>query len=86
MITLKVRIPAPTSNLLVNLLGVAGLLGFAVSVGGLTHNVWWALLVGSVEVVAIAVVATINMDDGVADVDGDAGDAALVTTARPRAV
>jgi hypothetical protein len=80
VITLKVRIPAPTSNLLVNLLGVFGLIGFAVSVGGLTHNVWWAVLVASVEVVGIAVVATINLDD----VDEES--AVSVTTARPRAV
>lgn len=84
MITLKVRIPAPTSKLLVNLLGVLGLLGAAVAVGGLTHNVWWALLVGSLELVAIHVAAVFNSDEADEFEDDERPD--LTAAARPRAV
>lgn len=83
MITLKVRIPAPTSKLLVNLLGMFGVLGLAVAIGGLTHNVWWALLTGSLEMVAIHVIAVRNSDD-VDELDDD--EESDVTAARPRAV
>jgi len=84
VITLKVRIPAPTSKLLVNLLGVAGLLGVAVAVGGLTHNVWWALLVGSVELVAVHVAAVYNSEDVEFEDDEESGVTAAAV--RPRAV
>lgn len=84
MITLKVRIPAPTSKLLVNLIGVLGLLGVAVAVGGLTHNVWWALLVGSLELVAIHVAAVYNSED--VDELEDDEESGVTTAVRPRAV
>lgn len=83
MITLKVRIPAPTSKLLVNLLGVFGLAGVAVAVGGLTDSVWWALLVVSIELVAIHVAVVFNSDE-VDEFEDDAE--SDVPAARPRAV
>jgi hypothetical protein len=58
MVTL--RLPLPSSMLLVNLLGLAGLVGLAVSVGGLTHNWWWSLAVASTECVFLSVVAAQN--------------------------
>lgn len=63
MITLKFRVPAPSSMLLANLLGVLSLLGIAVAVGGITHSFWWALLAASVEGFALAAVATMRIDD-----------------------
>jgi hypothetical protein len=84
VITLKVRIPAPTSKLLVNLLGVFGLAGIAVAVGGLTHNVWWALLVGSIELVAMHVAAVYNGGD--VDEYEDDEESSGTVAARPRAV
>lgn len=62
MITLKVRIPAPSSMLAANLLGVLCLLGLAVAVGGITHNFWWSLLAASLEGLAFAVVWTFRID------------------------
>lgn len=55
MVTLK--IPAPSSMLVINLLGLLGLAGLAVAVGGLTHNWWWSLAVGSVAAVGLSVIA-----------------------------
>lgn len=84
MITLKLRIPAPTSRLLVNLIGVFGLVGLAVAVGGLTGNPWWALLVGSLELVAVHVAAVYS--SGEADEFEDDEEPGVVAAARPRAV
>lgn len=53
-----IRIPAPSSMLVINLLGLCGLAGLSLAVGGLTHNWWWSLLVGSVSAVTLAVIAT----------------------------
>ena len=84
MITLKLRIPAPTSDLLVNLIGVFGLIGLAVAVGGLTHSPWWALLVGSVESVAVHVAAVRN--SGGADEFEDDEEPGVIAAVRSRAV
>lgn len=53
---IKIRVPA-LSGLVPNLLGLLGLLGFALAVGGLTGNWWWSLLCGSVFTVGLAYVA-----------------------------
>lgn len=80
---ITVRIPAPSNKLFLNLLGVLGLVGIAVAVGGLTGNPWWALLIASVEVFAVAFVATYNLEAVEAGADEfDLDDA----PARPRAV
>ncbi len=55
MVTIK--FPAPSSMLLINLLGLLGLAGLAVAAGGLAGNWWWSLLAGSVEAVALSVIA-----------------------------
>lgn len=52
-----IRIPAPSSMLVINLLGLLGLAGLAVAVGGLTHNWWWSLAVGAVECIGLSVIA-----------------------------
>ncbi len=52
-----IRIPAPSSMLVINLLGLLGLAGLAVAVGGLTHNWWWSLAVGAVACIALSVIA-----------------------------
>jgi hypothetical protein len=55
-----VRIPVPriSSELLANLLGLAGLVGVVVAVGGLTRNVWWSVLLASVILVGVSWVQT----------------------------
>lgn len=78
MITLKVRIPAPSSMLLANVLGVLALLGLAAAVGGLTHNAWWSLLVGSVEGLSFAVMWTLRIDT---EEDEDEGAVPVITRA-----
>lgn len=72
------KIPAPSSMLIINLLGALGLLGLAVAVGGLTHNVWWSLAVASVEAVFLSVVAATNIEPAEKLETSD-------QTARPRA-
>lgn len=59
MLTLRLRLPS--NMLLVNLLGLLGLVGVAVAVGGLTHNWWWSLAVASAEAVLLHVVAVQNL-------------------------
>ncbi len=54
---ITVRIPMPSSMLIVNLLGLFGLIGLSVAVGGLTGNWWWSLAVASVFAVGLSVVA-----------------------------
>lgn len=78
MITLKVRIPAPSSMLLANVLGVLAMIGIAVAVGGLTHNGWWALLVASLEAFALAFLAALRID---ADEDQGEGTVPVITRA-----
>lgn len=55
MVTFK--IPAPSSMLVINLLGLLGMAGLAVAVGGLTHNWWWSLAVGSVACIGLSIIA-----------------------------
>lgn len=59
MVTLK--IPAPSSMLVINLLGLFGLVGVAVAVGGLTHNWWWSLAVAAIEAVFLSVTAATHL-------------------------
>lgn len=81
MITLKLRVPVPSSMLLINLLGIFGLIGVAVAVGGLTHNAWWSLAVASVEAILLSVVAAMNAEPtAVEDAPADE-----TTLRRPRA-
>lgn len=51
-----IRIPAPSSMLLANLLGVLGLIAVVTAVGGLL-GVWWAVLAGGAFAVALSMVA-----------------------------
>lgn len=51
-----IRIPAPSSMLVANLLGVLGLIAVVVSVGGLL-GVWWAVLAGGLFAVGLSVIA-----------------------------
>ena len=83
MVTLKLRVPAPSSMLLINLLGLFGLVGVAVAVGGLTHNPWWSLLVGAAEAILLSVVAAMNAEPAQADGEADGSETVV---RRPRAV
>lgn len=51
-----IRIPAPSSMLLANVLAVLGLAGVSVAIGGLA-GMWWGLLAASVLAVGVAAVA-----------------------------
>src|SRR5437588_143676 len=46
---IKIRLPRIPSGAFANVIGLLGLLWFAVAVGGLTGNWWWSILVGSVD-------------------------------------
>jgi uncharacterized protein (DUF58 family) len=56
---IRIRIPAPSSMLLANLLAVLSLAGIVTAVGGLA-GVWWAVLVGSLVGLVVAYAAMMN--------------------------
>jgi len=57
----RVRLPFTFGGqLLSNLLGLAGVTGFALALGGITGNGWVAVLAGSLEAVGLAYVAHVN--------------------------
>lgn len=55
-----IRIPVLSSQLLSNLLGVIGLVGFAVALGGLLGNWWATMLTGSAMLVGLAYVSYLH--------------------------
>lgn len=59
MITIKV--PAPSSVLVVNLLGVLGLIAIVVAVGGLA-GLWWALLAAGVAMLGVSMAASTHLE------------------------
>ena len=59
---IKIRLPRIPSGAFANVIGLLGLLWFAVAVGGLTGNWWWSILVGSVQAVALAYVAQTHVE------------------------
>lgn len=54
---LRIRVPRVPTGALSNLVGLAGLIAFAVAVGGLTGVWWWSLLILGVEAVALSALA-----------------------------
>ncbi len=54
---LRIRVPRVPSGLPANLLGLLGLVAFALAVGGLTGNWWWSVLVGGVFAVGLSYIA-----------------------------
>ncbi|MFJ8818200.1 hypothetical protein [Amycolatopsis thermoflava] len=73
---MTIRIPAPSSMLLANLLGVLGLVAVVVAVGGLA-GWWWAVLAGGLVGVGLSVIALSNLA-----ADEPAGAAAAAPVAR----
>lgn len=51
---LKIRIPRIPAGLIANLLGLAGLIGFAVCIGGLAGNWWVSGAIGAVFAVGLS--------------------------------
>lgn len=76
-----VSIPAPSNMLVINLLGVIGLLCANLAIGGLTHNWWWAVLTGGVSVLVLSVIAMTHEAATAAKRAADTGDAAAAETA-----
>lgn len=85
MQSIRVTVPAPSSELVTNLLGVAGMAGIAVSVGALAGNWWWTALVVSVFMIVVAYIAQNNYEileaEDQAEDDVPAAAAAADTTA-----
>lgn len=54
---IRIAVPRVPTGLAANLLGLLGLVAFALAVGGLTGNWWWSLLVGGVFAVGLSYVA-----------------------------
>lgn len=54
----RFRVPRIPPGLGANLLGLAGLIGFAVTVGALAGNWWWSAGVGSVIAVGLSWIAS----------------------------
>lgn len=52
MVTIRIPVPRGLGS---NLLGLFGLIAFALAVGGLAGNWWWSVLVGGVFSVGLAV-------------------------------
>lgn len=68
---LTIRIPALSSQMLSNLLGLAGLLGAAVALGGLFGNWWVTMLAVSVMMVGLAVVSQLHIRAAAPAADAD---------------
>lgn len=54
---IRIAVPRIPAGLAANLLGLAGLIVFALAVGGLTGNWWWSALVGGVFAVGLSYIA-----------------------------
>lgn len=54
---IRIAVPRVPPGLFANLLGVVGLVAFALAVGGLAGNWWWSVLVGGVFAVGLSYVA-----------------------------
>lgn len=61
---LTFKIPAPSSMLTINLLGVFGLVALVVSIGGLTGNWWWSGVLGGAVCVALSLIAATHAEAG----------------------
>jgi hypothetical protein len=66
---LTIDVPTPGSTTVSNYLCLAGVVGLAVSAGGLVGNWWVSALVGSLVLIVVAAVAKYN-----ARGDGDTGE------------
>lgn len=85
MLRLTVSIPTVHAPMLLsNLLGIAGLLGLAVSVGAVVGSWWWSVLVGSVSSIALAWVAQTHATAAAAAAAAAAGDGDGATTQQLR--
>jgi hypothetical protein len=56
-VEIRIAVPRVPPGLAANLLGLAGLVAFALAVGGLTGDWWWSVLVGGVFAVGLSYVA-----------------------------
>ena len=58
---IMIRVPAPSSVLVVNVLGVLGLVAIVVAVAGLA-GIWWAVLAGGVAMLGVSVAASTHLE------------------------
>lgn len=69
---ISVTIPGvQASQMVSNVLGVAGLIGLTVAVGALAGTWWWSLLTGSLITIALAWVANTHAQARAAEVGGE---------------
>lgn len=61
---IRIRVPRIPAGAPSNLLGLLGLLAVVVAVGGLTGNLWWAVLTGGAFAVGLAVLAQVGAESG----------------------
>lgn len=61
---IRIRLPKVAAGAVSNLVGLLGLLGIVVAVGGLTGNIWWAVLTGGVMAVGLAWIAQTQAEAG----------------------
>lgn len=54
---IRIAVPRIPHGLAANLLGLFGLVAFALAVGGLTGNWWWSVAVGGVFAVGLSLIA-----------------------------
>jgi hypothetical protein len=64
-VEIRIRVPRVPAGAVSNLLGLLGLVAMVVAVGGLTGNVWWAVLTGGAFAVGLAVLAQVGAEAGV---------------------
>jgi hypothetical protein len=61
-VTFQIRVPAPSSELLGNLLGLAGILAVVVGVGGLLGNWWVSVVLAGAAMVFLSWVASTHQE------------------------
>lgn len=75
-----IRIPAPSSLLVANVVGVLGLVAVVLAIGGLAGG-WWAALVGGLCLVGLSAIALTHVADTTASTAGQPAPAVAAATA-----
>jgi hypothetical protein len=84
-IYIRVRVPRLPAGLGANLLGLAGLIGFAVTVGALAGTWWWSVGVGSVFAVGLSWLASSEQPATAAPAGADSSNVHQIASSGVRA-